>query len=88
MDESQDRRNFLVDGVLLHRSGAKNTHFGMPSTTATGGVSLSLSVMEVVEIFFLEAIIVGITSGGGGNIWVRREALESKYTNNSVSSNQ
>ena len=40
--------------------------------------------MEVVENFGLEAKIVGITSDGGGNIWVFREELESKYTNESV----
>ena len=57
----------------------------MPSTTATDGLSLSLSVMEVVEMFGLEAYIVGITSDGGGNIWFFREALESKYTTDSVS---
>ena len=62
----------------------KNTHIGMPYTTASDGVSLSLSVMEVVENFGLEAKIVGITSAGGGNLWVCREALESKYTNESV----
>ena len=61
----------------------KNTHIGMPSTTATDGVSLYLSVMEVVENFGLEANIVGITSDGGGNIRVCREALESNYTNES-----
>ena len=57
----------------------------MPSTTATDGVSQSLSIMEVVETFGLEAKIMGITSDGGGNLWVCREALESKYTNDSVS---
>ena len=56
----------------------------MPSTTAADGVSLSLSVMEVVDNFGLEANIVGITSDGDGNLWVCREALESKYTNDSV----
>ena len=56
----------------------------MPSTTATDGVSLSLSVMEVVENFGLEANIVGITSDGGGNLRVFREAMESKYTNDSI----
>ena len=56
----------------------------MPSTTDTDGVSLSLSVMEVVEIFSSEAKIVGITSDSGDNIRVSREALESKYTNDSV----
>ena len=49
---------------------------------ATG--PMSLSVMEVVENFGLEEKIVGITSDGGGNIWVCREAIESKYTNDSV----
>ena len=48
--------------------GRENTHTVMSSTTATDGVSLSLSVMEVVENFSLEANIVGITSDGGGNI--------------------
>ena len=62
----------------------ENTHIGIPSTTVTGGASLSLSVMEVVDNFGLEAKIVGITSDGGGNLWVCREALESKYTNDSV----
>ena len=56
----------------------------MPSTTAIGGASLSLSVIEVVENFGLEANILGITSDGGGNLRFCREALESKYTNNSV----
>ena len=48
----------------------KNTHIGIPSTTATDVVSLSLSVMEVVDNFGLEANIVGITSDGGGNLRV------------------
>ena len=47
-----------------------NTHIGMPSTTATDGLSLSKSVMEVVDNFVLEINIVGITSDGGGSIWV------------------
>ena len=46
----------------------KNTHIGMCSTTSTDVVSLYLSVMEVVDNFVLEAKIVGITSGSGGNI--------------------
>ena len=62
----------------------KSTHIEMPSTTGTGGVSLSFSVMEVVENFGLESKIVVINSDGGGNHWVCREALESKYTNDSV----
>ena len=62
----------------------KNTHIGMPSTTATDCVSLSLSVMEAVENFGLEAKIVGISSDGGGKLWVCREAQELKYTNYSV----
>ena len=45
----------------------------MPSTTATDGVSLYFSVMEVVVNFGLEEKIVGITSDGGGNIRVCRE---------------
>ena len=36
----------------------KNTHIGIPSITATDGVSLHSSVMEVVENFGLEAKIV------------------------------
>ena len=56
----------------------------MPPTTATDGVYLYLSVMEGVDNFGLGEKIVGITSDGGGNIWVCREALESKYTNASV----
>ena len=44
----------------------------MPSTTATDGVSVSLSVMDVVENFGLEENIVGIMSDSGGNIWVCR----------------
>ena len=56
----------------------------MPSTTATDGVSLSLYVMEVVDEFSLESNIVGITNYGGINLWVCREALDSKYTNEYV----
>ena len=56
----------------------------MPSTTATDGVSLSLSVMEVVDNFVLEENIVEVTSDGGGNLQVCKEALESKYTNESI----
>ena len=62
----------------------KNTHIGIPSTTATDVVSLSLSVMEVVDNFGLEANIVGITSDGGGNLRVCMDSLELKYTNDSV----
>ena len=54
----------------------KNTHIGIPSTTDTDGFSLSLSVVEVMDNFGLEANIVGITSNGGGNLRVCREALE------------
>ena len=63
----------------------KNNHIGMLSTTATDGVSLYFSVMKVVDNFSVEAKIVGITSDCGGNLWVCREALEPKYTNDSVS---
>ena len=62
----------------------KNTYIGVPSITATDVVYLSLSVMEVVENFGLVTKIVAITSDGGGNLRVCREALESKYTNDSV----
>ena len=62
----------------------KNTHIGMLSTTDTDGVSLSLYVMEMVGNFGLEANIVGITSDGGGNLRVCRDALESKYINDPV----
>ena len=81
---SRKTEEFLIDGALLHRSGEKKTNTGMPSTTATDGVSLYLSIMEVVNSSGLEAKIVGITSDGGGNIQFFREALESKYTNDSV----
>ena len=57
---------------------------GDGGTTATDGVSLSFSVMEVVDNFGLEENIVGITSNGGGNLQVCREELESKYTNDSA----
>ena len=56
----------------------------MPSTTATDGVSQSLPVMEVVENLGLEAKIVGITSDGGGNLLIFKDALESNYTNDSI----
>ena len=52
------------------------TRIGMPSNTATDGVCLSLSVMEVVENFGLETNIVGITSDGGVNLRFCREAME------------
>ena len=54
----------------------KNTCIGMLSTTATDGVSLSLSVMQVVDNFVFEAKIVGIKIDGGGNLRFCREALE------------
>ena len=57
----------------------------MPPTTTNDGISLYLSVMEVAENFGLEEKVVGIMSNGGGNIRVCREALELKYTNDSVS---
>ena len=50
-----------------------NTNIGIIYTNATDVVSLSLSVIEVVENFGLEAKIVGTTSDGGGNIWICRE---------------
>ena len=50
----------------------------MSSTTATNGVSMYLSVMEVVEKFIQEENIVGITSDGGDNLRVVRETMESK----------
>ena len=78
--------NFSLTAHYCTGSYRKNTHIGMQSTTATDGVSLSLFVMEVVENFGLEAKIVGITSDGGSNLRVCREAIESKYTNDSVSS--
>ena len=73
--------NFSLTADYCTCKDRKNTHIGMPSTTDNDGVSLSLSVMQVVDNFGLEAKIMGITSDGGGNIWVCREALESKYTN-------
>ena len=56
----------------------------MPSTTATSGLYLSFSIMEVVNNLGLESKILGVTSDAGSNLWVYREALESKYTNDSV----
>ena len=56
----------------------------MLSTTVTSSASLSKSIAEVVENFGLEAKIVGITSDGGENLQVCREALESKYNKDSV----
>ena len=72
---------FLLTAHYCTGRERENTNIGMTSTTATDGVSLSLSVMEVVENFGLEEKIVGITIDGGGTLWVCREALESKYTN-------
>ena len=43
-------------------------HIGMPSTTDTDGVYLYKYFAEVVENFYLEANIVGITIDGGGNL--------------------
>ena len=75
---------FLLTAHYCTGPEIKKTHIGMPSTTAIDGVYLYLSVMEVVDNSNLEAKIVGITSDDGGNIWVCREALKSKYTNDSV----
>ena len=52
--------------------GEKNTYIGMLSTTSNDGVSVFLSVMDVVENFGSEAKIMRITSDGGGNLWVCR----------------
>ena len=60
----------------------------MTSTTTNYGVSLSLSVMKVVDNFVMEANIVGNTSDGGGNLLVCKETLESEYTNESISPTQ
>ena len=57
----------------------------MPSTNATDGVSLYLSDIEVGDNFDLEVKIVGITSDDGVNLRFCREAMDSKYTNDSVS---
>ena len=61
-----------------------NTHIGVLFTTATDGFSLYFSIMELVENSGLEANIVGITNDGGGNLRFFREAMESKYTNDSI----
>ena len=55
-----------------------NTHVGISSTADTDGVSLYKSFMEVVKNFLLEENIVGVTGDGGSNLWVCREALDSK----------
>ena len=60
----------------------------MPYTTATDGVSLSKYVIEAVDNSVSEAKIVEITSDGSGNIKVCREALESKYRNDSIFTTQ
>ena len=75
---------FLLMAQYCTGTERKNTHTGMPSTTATDGASLYLSFTEVVGNFVFEANIVGITSDGCGNLWVFRDALESNYTNESV----
>ena len=60
------------------------THIGMPYTTGADDFFLSKSVADVVDNFGLEADILGITSDGGGNLRFCREALEFKYSNDSV----
>ena len=75
---------FLLTAHYCTGPERKKTHIGMPSTTAIDGVSLYFYVMEVVDNSNLEAKIVGITSDDGGNLWVCREALKSKYTNDFV----
>ena len=59
---------FLLTAHYCTGPDIKNTHIGMPCTTDTDGVSLALSVMEVVDNFGLEANIFGIMSDGGGNL--------------------
>ena len=78
---SLQTRGFPPPSLVIPTIFASKPKF---STTATDGASLSLSVMEVVENFGLQAKIVGITSDGAGNIRVCREAMDSKYTNDSV----
>ena len=60
----------------------------MSSITATDGVPLFLSIREVVDNFFLKSKIVRITSDGGSNLQVCRNAMESKYTNGSIFTTQ
>ena len=74
---------FLLESHYCTCPERNNTNIGMSAANVTDGVSLSSYIMEVVDNFGLEANIVGITSDGGGNIWICREALESKYTNDS-----
>ena len=59
-------------------------YIGSGGKHSNDGVYLYLSVMDVVDNSNLEAKIVGIISDDGGNVWVCREALKSKYTNDSV----
>ena len=81
---SYDPDEFLLTSQYCTGPDRNNTHIGMLSITATDSVSLSLLVIEVVENSGLKENIVGINSDGGGNLWVFREALESKYTIDSV----
>ena len=73
----KSEENFLLTAHYCTGPERKKTHIGMPSTTSIDGVSLYLSVMEVVDNSTLEAKIVGTTSDDGGNIWCCREALKS-----------
>ena len=68
MDELQTEEIFSLTAHYFIGQERKYNHIGMPYTTATDGVSLSLSFMEVVENFGLEAKTVRITSDGGGNL--------------------
>ena len=76
--------NILLTAHYCTGPQRKKPHIGIPSITDTDGVYLYLSVMEVVDNSTLEAKIVGITSDDGSNLWVCREALKSKYTNEYV----
>ena len=59
---------FSLTARYFNGSDINKNFVGMPSTTDNGGVSLSKSVLEVVENFGLEEKILGTTSDGGGNL--------------------
>ena len=79
---------FLLTAHYCRGLERKNTEIGMSSITATDGVPLFLSIREVVDNFFLKSKIVRITSDGGSNLQVCRNAMESKYTNGSIFTTQ
>ena len=64
----QTEESFSLTAHYCKCPERNNTIIGIPSTTDTDGVSMSLSVMEVVDNFGLDSKIVGIKSDGGDNL--------------------